>query len=165
VPLRVDHVYHIIRSKKNRNEISYDTTLRNNPMQTTDGEPTLLQPQLQLLDSSGDTTPDSQSMLKDAGYAYATYYFTKQEPVANCYRFYQLTYQPGLWSQHCLQRTWGRIGSMRPSNLCEEFEDAEAARKALKVSVSRRLKRGYNVACSPSHHPPGSSVTCACCNP
>jgi len=32
-------------------------------MQTTDGEPTLLQPQLQLLDSSGDTTPDSQSML------------------------------------------------------------------------------------------------------
>jgi len=104
--------------------------------------------ELNLLDSSNITIPDYYETLESRGYA--TYHFTKKEPVKNCHRFYELSYQPGLWSQHCLQRTWGRIGSMRPSNLCEEFEDAEAALKALKVSVSRRLKRGYNVACSPS---------------
>ena len=75
---------------------------------------------------------------------YAIYNFTKVGPAANCRRSYILAYQPGLFAKHCLERTWGRIGSQKMRRLYQEFDSWEDALTALRKAVRRRLKRGYN---------------------
>ena len=75
---------------------------------------------------------------------YAIYNFTKIGPAINCRRSYMLAYQPGLFAKHCLERTWGRIGSQKMRRLYQEFDSWEDALTALRKAVRRRLKRGYN---------------------
>ena len=73
---------------------------------------------------------------------YAVYQFTKVEPASNCYRFYQLVYQPSLWSKHCVYRSWGRIGK-KLRTLEQEFDNQEEALQYIKRSLARRLRKGY----------------------
>ena len=75
---------------------------------------------------------------------YAIYRFTKVGPPTNCRRSYVMAYQPGLFSEHCLERTWGRIGSQKMRWLHQEFDSRQEALAALHKAVKRRLKRGYN---------------------
>ena len=75
---------------------------------------------------------------------YAIYNFTKIGPAINCRRSYMLAYQPGLFAKHCLERTWGRIGSQKMRRLYQEFDSWEDALTALRKAVRLRLKRGYN---------------------
>jgi len=74
---------------------------------------------------------------------YSVFDFAKISPAENSRRFYQLAYQPSLWSPYCVVRTWGRLGSKKPRSLALEFEDEESARKWLTRQLARRLKRGY----------------------
>ena len=74
---------------------------------------------------------------------YSMYEFAKISLAENSRRFYQLAYQPSLWSPYCVVRTWGRLGSKKPRSLVHEFEDEDSARKWLTRQLARRLKRGY----------------------
>jgi predicted DNA-binding WGR domain protein len=74
---------------------------------------------------------------------YSSYEFSKHDQSANCHRDYRISYRPGLWSAHCLQRTWGRHGSKNQRSLDQEFEDQATALAALERSINRRLRRGY----------------------
>jgi len=74
---------------------------------------------------------------------YIVFEFAKISLAENSRRFYQLAYQPSLWSPYCVVRTWGRLGSKKPRSLVHEFEDEDSARKWLTRQLARRLKRGY----------------------
>jgi predicted DNA-binding WGR domain protein len=76
---------------------------------------------------------------------YAVYEFTLIDPTANTRRYYQLAYQPSLWSPYCVIRIWGRLGSRRLRSLAHEFEDEARAQKWLTRQLTRRLKRGYQL--------------------
>jgi predicted DNA-binding WGR domain protein len=76
---------------------------------------------------------------------YAVYEFALIDPAANSRRYYQLAYQPSLWSPYCVIRTWGRLGSRKLRSLAYEFEDEASAQKWLTGQLTRRLKRGYQL--------------------
>lgn len=76
-------------------------------------------------------------------FGYAVFEFARIDLAANSRRYYQLAYQPSLWSPYCVIRTWGRLGSRKLRSLPYEFEDEDSARKWLTRQLNRRLKRGY----------------------
>lgn len=54
---------------------------------------------------------------------YSSYEFSKHDQAANCHRDYRISYRPGLWSEHCLERLWGHHGSKNQRSLDQEFDD------------------------------------------
>ncbi len=76
---------------------------------------------------------------------YTVYEFALIDPAINSRRYYQLAYQPSLWSPYCVIRTWGRLGSRKLRSLAYEFEDEASAQKWLTRQLTRRLKRGYQL--------------------
>jgi predicted DNA-binding WGR domain protein len=73
---------------------------------------------------------------------YSVYELTKINPKANCQRYYQVAYQPTLWSDHCLRRSWGRIGKKLRSKE-QEFESETEALKWLIKLTKGKSKKGY----------------------
>ena len=41
----------------------------------------------------------------------STLYLYRIQPDRNCYRFYELSLQPGLFQEWSLRRSWGRMGT------------------------------------------------------
>jgi predicted DNA-binding WGR domain protein len=68
--------------------------------------------------------------------------FASIDPSRNRYRFYTLTWQPGLWNEVSLVRNWGRIG--RRGRSCSHlYDDQGAGQKEAARLIARRLQRGY----------------------
>jgi predicted DNA-binding WGR domain protein len=64
------------------------------------------------------------------------------EPQKNMRRFYALSLQPDLFGTVSVVREWGRIG--QPGTVRREVcTDVTAARAALALRMSMKLKRGY----------------------
>ncbi len=70
--------------------------------------------------------------------------FESIDPAENRHRFYDLTWQPTLFGEGALVRTWGRQGqpgttraTFYPDRICAESEIREVVR--------RRLQHGYRV--------------------
>jgi predicted DNA-binding WGR domain protein len=68
--------------------------------------------------------------------------FASIDPTRNRFRFYTLTWQPGLWDEVSLVRSWGRIGK-RGRSCSHIFNDQNDGRKEAARLVTRRLQRGY----------------------
>jgi predicted DNA-binding WGR domain protein len=66
------------------------------------------------------------------------------DPVRNRYRFYSLTWQPGLWGGGALVRAWGRLGTPGRS-VTAFYPDRHAADSAIRALLRRRLRHGYRV--------------------
>ena len=66
------------------------------------------------------------------------------DPGRNRYRFYSLTWQPGLWGGGALVRAWGRLGTPGRS-LTAFYPDRGAADPAIRALLRRRLRHGYRV--------------------
>jgi predicted DNA-binding WGR domain protein len=69
------------------------------------------------------------------------------EPQRNMNRFYALSLQPDLFGTVSVVKEWGRIGQpgMVRHVVCA---DETAARAALALRTSRKIKRGYQRVCS-----------------
>jgi predicted DNA-binding WGR domain protein len=64
------------------------------------------------------------------------------EPERHMRRFYALSLQPDLFGTVSVVREWGRIG--QPGTVRHVvFADETAARAALALRMSRKIKRGY----------------------
>jgi predicted DNA-binding WGR domain protein len=69
-------------------------------------------------------------------------HFTSIDPAQNRYRFYTLTWQPGLWEEVSLVRSWGRIG--RRGRCCVRIYASRADAQAdIFRLIRHRLRRGY----------------------
>jgi predicted DNA-binding WGR domain protein len=69
-------------------------------------------------------------------------YFTSIDPARNRYRFYTLTWQPGLLGEVSLVRSWGRLGGR--GRFCSRVYNSSAeAQKEIARLIERRIKRGY----------------------
>lgn len=64
------------------------------------------------------------------------------EPERNMYRFYGLSFQPTLFGEVSLTRSWGRIGTCGQS-LIQTYDDPDAARRAFERLVRQKRARGY----------------------
>jgi predicted DNA-binding WGR domain protein len=71
-------------------------------------------------------------------------YFTGVDPARNRYRFYTLTWQPGLWDEVSLVRSWGRIGR-RGRSCSHVFDERVIGCEAVAHLIAQRLRRGYTV--------------------
>ena len=70
--------------------------------------------------------------------------FISVDPAKNRFRFYALTWQPGLWGGGALIRTWGRIGTNGRS-IETPYQDRASAQELVEQVVKRRLQHGYAV--------------------
>jgi predicted DNA-binding WGR domain protein len=66
------------------------------------------------------------------------------DPSKNRFRFYTLTWQPGLWGGGALTRNWGRIGT-KGRILQALYQDRTSAQGTVDEVIRRRLRRGYQV--------------------
>ena len=70
--------------------------------------------------------------------------FENVDPAENRHRFYDLTWQPTLFGDGALIRTWGRQG--QPGTTRATFyPDRDAAAPEVRAVVRRRLAHGYRV--------------------
>ena len=58
--------------------------------------------------------------------------FERIDHAANCARFYTLAWQPDLWGDIALVRSWGRIGSQGNRRLEGTYPDRQSA-QALRI--------------------------------
>ena len=66
------------------------------------------------------------------------------EPEADRRRFYDLCWQPTLFGEGALVRTWGRLG--RPGTTRASFyHDRDQALREIRQTIRRRLQHGYRV--------------------
>jgi predicted DNA-binding WGR domain protein len=87
--------------------------------------------------------PEQEAISAVAGFrAYAR--FVSVDPLTNRYRFSSLTWQPMLFGDGCLVRSWGRIGT-KGRSVENVFPDRASAQELVDQSVKRRLRRGYQV--------------------
>ena len=70
--------------------------------------------------------------------------FVSVDPAKNRFRFYTLTWQPSLWGEGALLRSWDRIGA-KGRSLQTFYQDRESAQALVDQLVRRRLPRGYQV--------------------
>ena len=101
------------------------------------------------LQNESATAPASLSTLTDemtetlAGFkAYVR--FESVDPAANRHRFYDLTWQPMLFGEGALVRTWGRQGQPGATR-ATFYLDRDGARAEIRQVVRRRLVHGYRV--------------------
>ena len=78
-----------------------------------------------------------------------TTYLHRIEPAHNCYRYYILSLQPGLFDEWCLTRSWGRMGS-KGRHLIVWFESKEQAEQVYERTRRAKLRRGYQPTLVPS---------------
>ncbi len=70
--------------------------------------------------------------------------FESRDPAENRHRFYDLTWQPTLFGEGALVRTWGRQG--QPGTTRATFyPDRARAEAEVRQVVRRRLQHGYRV--------------------
>ena len=70
--------------------------------------------------------------------------FANVDPAENRHRFYDLTWQPTLFGDGALVRTWGRQG--QPGTTRATFyPDRACAEAEVRHVVRRRLQHGYQV--------------------
>jgi predicted DNA-binding WGR domain protein len=62
----------------------------------------------------------------------------------NQFRFYAMSWQPGLWGDDALIVQWGRIGT-EGRELPSFYKGRVAAQPVIDRAVRRRLQRGYRV--------------------
>jgi predicted DNA-binding WGR domain protein len=70
--------------------------------------------------------------------------FVSIEPEKNRFRFYVMSWQPGLWGDDALIVQWGRIGT-EGRELPSFYKGRAAAQPVIDRAVRRRLQRGYRV--------------------
>ena len=70
--------------------------------------------------------------------------FASSDPAANRHRFYDLTWQPTLFGEGALIRTWGRQGQPGTSR-ATFYPDRTCAEAEIRQVVRRRLAHGYRV--------------------
>jgi predicted DNA-binding WGR domain protein len=66
------------------------------------------------------------------------------DPATNRRRFYALRWQPSLFGEPALLRTWGRLGTVGRSR-ASAYPDAASAQAAIVALLRRRLRHGYRV--------------------
>ena len=70
--------------------------------------------------------------------------FENIDPAENRHRFYDLTWQPTLFGDGALVRTWGRQGQPGTSR-ATFYPDRACAAAEVRQVVRRRLAHGYRV--------------------
>ena len=70
--------------------------------------------------------------------------FENVDPAENRHRFYDLTWQPTLFGDGALVRTWGRQGQPGTSR-ASFYPDRSCAEVEIRQVVRRRLAHGYHV--------------------
>jgi predicted DNA-binding WGR domain protein len=70
--------------------------------------------------------------------------FVSIEPEKNRFRFYAMSWQPGLWGDDALIVQWGRIGT-EGRDLPSFYKGRSVAQPVIDRAVRRRLQRGYRV--------------------
>jgi len=71
-----------------------------------------------------------------------TIYLYRIEPALNCYRYYTLSLQPGLFEEWSLSRSWGRMGT-KGRHLMVWFTSREQAERFYERKRREKLRRGY----------------------
>ena len=71
--------------------------------------------------------------------------FEHVDPAENRHRFYDLTWQPTLFGEGALVRTWGRQGQAGTSH-ATFYPDRACAAAEVRQVVRRRLQHGYHVS-------------------
>jgi predicted DNA-binding WGR domain protein len=71
-----------------------------------------------------------------------TTYLHRIEPARNCYRYYALSLQPGLFEEWSLTRSWGRMGT-KGRHLIVWFASQEEAERVYERTRRAKLRRGY----------------------
>jgi predicted DNA-binding WGR domain protein len=66
------------------------------------------------------------------------------DPAKNRYRRYRITWQPTLWGEGALVRSWGRRGSIGRSQRTV-YPDQASAQQAFQRLLRLRLRHGYHV--------------------
>ena len=81
------------------------------------------------------------------------------DPARNCYRFYTLSLQPGLFQEWSLRRAWGRMGA-RGCDKTIWFDSQIKAEQFYERKRREKLRRGYQPSLFPmaSHGPPPRSA-------
>jgi predicted DNA-binding WGR domain protein len=70
------------------------------------------------------------------------------EPARNCYRYYTLSVQPGLFEEWSLRRAWGRMGTKG----CDKtlwFDSQLKAEQFYERKRREKLRRGYQPSLFP----------------
>ena len=70
--------------------------------------------------------------------------FESRDPTENRHRFYDLTWQPTLFGEGALVRTWGRQGQPGTSR-ATFYPDRACADAEVRQVVRRRFAHGYRV--------------------
>lgn len=65
------------------------------------------------------------------------------DPAANARRYYELRLTRSLFGDVVLVRRWGRIGSPGGRQALEHFESVGAARRAWRLVLRAKRRRGY----------------------
>ncbi len=64
------------------------------------------------------------------------------EPHRNCYRYYELSLQKGLFQEWSLRRSWGRMGT-KGRDKTVWFSSREQAKQFYERKRKEKLRRGY----------------------
>ncbi len=72
----------------------------------------------------------------------AILHLTLIQPDRNCYRYYELSLQPGLFQEWSLIRTWGRIGT-KGCGKTVWFSSREQAEQFYERKRREKLRHGY----------------------
>ena len=78
----------------------------------------------------------------------STVYLYRIQPDRNCYRYYELSLQPGLFQEWSLRRSWGRIGT-KGRDKTVWFASREKAEQFCERKRREKLRRGYLPALFP----------------
>jgi predicted DNA-binding WGR domain protein len=94
---------------------------------------------------SGEGHPASPSAAVDRLAAFREELrLVSRDPAKNRDRFYTLRWQPSLFGEPALVRTWGRVGTVGRSR-ASVYPDATRAQAAIVALLRRRLRHGYRV--------------------
>ncbi len=77
-----------------------------------------------------------------------TTYLYRIEPARNCYRYYILCLEPGLFEEWSLTRSWGRMGT-KGRHLIRWFPSREQAERMVERLRRAKLRRGYQLTLFP----------------
>lgn len=80
-----------------------------------------------------------------------TIYLYRIEPTRNCYRYYVLCLEPGLFEEWSLTRSWGRMGT-KGRHLIGWFPSREQAERMVERLRRAKLRRGYQLTLFPLPH-------------
>lgn len=69
----------------------------------------------------------------------------RQDPTANCFRFWGVEVGPDLFGTWCVTRRWGRIGTGGQSRIASHESQASARASAERLEAAKR-RRGYRGA-------------------